>query len=526
MRFFVLLLLSISVLTAKDKDTCYTVQLTSFVLPKNSSYNFEAQHYPTSCKLFQFSRVNTVRCGCFERYGEAKKQQKVFEKHYRDTLIVPTYKYRFAPEKSQANIQLNQTLEDVNLSTGESSEEENLTEERSFFDDITFQGHVNLAAQTYLTKPTGKHKNNYTVSTEMEVAYNKNELKGFAKIRAQQDYYDLLGKDEHNDRSYLRLQELYMKYDLEDAQLFFGKNIRFWGALELRNITDVFNLSDFRSDPAENDKIGSWNAAYTHYTEDGEFSAIVKLYEQDRKMPAYPYVYYPFTNHRITYDSQLQTESSPMRPSVYLKYSGTADSEYAFDYSIVFENGYDSQRYYTAPVAPEFKVYEHAYLVNKFISYNTLVVDATLYKLEAVYTDVLYNDLISDYVHLGLGVEHTLTQIYKEADLGLLMEYYRYGRVQNDTYSDLDLFEVFQNDLFIGGRYSFNEGNDASIVGGVMFDLQYDEQLYYLKYEGRINDIIKLSVDYRQSEPSANYETALKRMGEQKRISIKAGYYF
>lgn len=523
MRILLLILLSITILIAKDKDTCYSVQLTSFVLKEQSSYDFAKQNYPASCKLFEFSNINTVRCGCFEKYGEAKKRQKLFQKSYKHSMIVTTYKYRFAPKKSIA------TREEIGIEEPkEQIEEEQVPkkDEESFLDDVTVQGHINLAAQAYIIKPSGKHPNNYTASTEIEAAYNQGNFKAFGKVRAQQDYYDLQGTAEHNDRSYLRVKELYATYDFYDAQLFFGKNIRFWGALEVKNISDGFNLSDFRSDPTENDKMGSWNAAYTYYTDNAELAAIVKFYEQDRDIPAYPYVYYPFTNQQITYDSEIQTEQSRYRPSIFLKYSATADTEYALDYSFIIEHGYDSQRYYNTPAAPEYKVYEHAYLVNKLISYSTLVVDSTLYKLEAVFADVCFDDRISDYYHIGLGMEHTLTQVYKEADLGLLVEYYKYGTLQDGRYSDLDLFEVFQNDLFIGARYSFNEGNDASIVGGAIFDLDYNEQVYYVKYESRINDIFKLHLDYRQSEPSKNYETALKRMGKQKRISIKAGYYF
>ncbi|MFT7860334.1 MAG: hypothetical protein ABXS93_05285 [Sulfurimonas sp.] len=528
MRILLVLLLTLGVLYAKDKDTCYSVQLASFALKEDSSYNFEEQNYPSSCKLVKFSNINAVRCGCFEKYGRAKKEQKVLRKTYKHSMIVTTYKYRFAPTKSIASKQEIQKVEpspQFIVRTPQQEQPQEIQEE-NLLDDLTLQGHVNIAAQSYITKPSGKHANNYTASAEIESAYHKDDFRVFAKLRAQQDYYDLKGTAEHNDRSYLRAKELYATYDFPDSQLFFGKNIRFWGALEVKNITDGFNLSDFRSDPTENDKMGSWNAAYTYYTDDAEIAAIVKFYEQDRKMPAYPYVYYPFTNQLIVYDQDIKTEYSRYRPSIFLKYSATADTEYALDYSFIIEHGYDSQRYYNAPNIPEYKVYEHAYLVNKLITYNTLVVDSTLYKLEAVFADVCFDKKISDYYHLGLGVEHTLTQVYKEADLGLLMEYYKYGTLQDGRYSDLELFEVFQNDLFIGGRYSFNEGNDASIVGGAIFDLDYNEQVYYVKYESRINDIFKLHLDYRQSEPSKSYETALKRMGKQKRVSIKAGYYF
>ena len=263
---------------------------------------------------------------------------------------------------------------------------------------------------------------------------------------------------------------------------------------------------------------------------------IVKFYEQDRKMSAYPYVYYYFpqtvlppANIPLQYSKKLHTEKSEFRPSVYLKYSGSTDTQYPLDYSIILENGYDSQRYYTQTLSADATSVisnENAYLVNKALSYNTLVLGPTLLKLEAVYADVIDNDVISDYYHIGLGVEHTLTQIYKESDLGLIAEYYRYETLEDEKRDDLQLFELFQNDLFLGLRYSFNEGNDASIVGGVILDLDYDEQVYYLEYEGRIADMFKINFDYRYIVPSQDYSTAFNLMGKHQRISLKMGYFF
>ncbi len=537
MRLLLILLLATGILYAKKKDTCYSVQLTSFNLKENTNYNFEEQNFPESCKLFEFSSMNAVRCGCFKKYGDAKKQQKVFNPVYPESMIVRTYSYRFASKKSLKSTKSSETLTTVTPSEKEQEKEREDESELSvvpevdklsdFMQDIVIQGNVNLEFQKYITRPGGKHPNNYTASAELEVAYNKDDFKAFAQFRAQQDYYDFTGTSDQNDRSYLRLNELYAQYDFEDSQILFGKNIRFWGALEVNNITDGFNITDLRSDPTESDKVGSWNGAYTMYTDTGELSIITKFNEENRKMPAYPYMYYPFSSEYVTYNDDVNTEESANRPSIYVQYSGSTDTEYTLDYSIIFENGYDSQRYYTDITKTANKViHENAYIVNKLMSYNTLVVGATLFKLEAVYTDVTNDDEISDYYHVGLGMEHTLTQVYDEADLGLLVEYYKYDTFEDSKRDDLELFETFQNDIFVGARYTFNEGNDASIVGGGIFDLEYDEQVYYVEYEGRINDMFKLNFDYRQTEPSTSDETALKRMGKQKRVSLKVGYYF
>jgi len=403
----------------------------------------------------------------------------------------------------------------------------------SILDDVSLQGHIDLRAQTYLRLPQKKHQNNITTAAILEIAYAKDEFTLQSKFKAQQDYYDLQSVEEHNNRTYLRLDEFYAKFDFDDDQILFGKNVRFWGALEVRNITDGFNPDELRDDPFDMDKLGVWNVSFSHYTESGEITAIVKMYEQAREMSALPYVYYYFpesvNGFAYVYTETLKTQEGKNRPSIYLKYAASTDTEYALDYAVIFENGYDSQRYYTAGLnagGTEIETEENAYLVNKLSTYNTLVVGATLLKLEAVYADVISDDKISDYYHIGLGVEHTLTQFYDEADLGLLVEYYKYGIFDKSKRSDLELLELFQNDLFLGARYTFNDANDASIVGGTILDLDYDEQVYYVEYETRVFETLKINLDYRYVKPSSDSLTAFHLMGKHERLSLQIGYYF
>jgi len=546
MKLFLLLLFTISLAFAEQKDTCYSVQLISFKFKKNSTYNFEKHKYPESCQLISFSNINSVRCGCFKKYHDARIALKELSKRYSKPLIVNTYKFRFK-KKAQTAIaavpkRQKETLHVKKVEKVEKKETLHVKkvvqkEQSSFLDNITYQGNIDLTLQSYLKAPTDKEKQNTLLSANLEGKYTKDDFTGFAKVRLQQDYYDLQGTSEQTQRSFIRLDELYGAYDFENDRISFGKNILFWGALEVRNIVNGFNPDELRSDPFYTDKLGVINATYTHYTESGEFSAIIKLYEQDRKMAAYPYVYYYFPAYvpvapnvslPLVYDDKLHTTAGRYRPSIYLKYADTTDTEYALDYAFIFENGYDSQRYYTKTEQTNtiFTAQENAYLVNKFMTYDTLVVGATLYKLEASYVDIIDDKLVSDYMQLGLGAEHTLSQVYKEADLSLLAEYYRYITLQSGKKDDLDLFEVFQNDLFLGLRYSFNQGNNASIVGGGIFDFDYNEQVYYMEYQTRLMDTFKLNFDYRYISPSKNDNTAFNLMGVHERISLKLGYYF
>ena len=278
MRYLFILLLTTTIIFAKSKDSCYSIQLKSFVLKENSTYSFDEQKYPESCQLISFTNINAIRCGCINRYSDAKIELKALLKFYPNSMIVTTYKYRFKTKKptkrpkpkiepiliKHKQITPKTIIKKETLIPAEIKEEkkiikeiviiegdENLNEKKddsSFRDDIAVQGHIDLIAQYYLIKPKEKHPINLTASAVLEMAYNKDNLKAKAKLKAQQDYYDFQGSSDKTKRSFVRLDEFYLSYDFEDDQIMFGKNIRFWGALEVRNITDAFNRDELRAD--------------------------------------------------------------------------------------------------------------------------------------------------------------------------------------------------------------------------------------------------------------------------------------
>ncbi len=411
--------------------------------------------------------------------------------------------------------------------------------------EFEVKGYVGMDAQGYISKPDGKHPTNFTLQQQLELSYNVGDFESAATIYAQEDSYDLT--DEKNERTFIRLDELYGQYNFENDMIFGGRNIRFWGALEANNVVDTFNTTDFRTDVFDTQKQGAWNVAYTHFTESGEISLIVKLYEENEKMAAYPYVYYFFPEF-VTYDDALQSEESRYRPTAYLNWSGSTESEYPVDYALILQHGYDSQRYFTSTgplVGNPVTFTEHAYLVNKVMTYNTMVVGSTLLKVEALATDVIDEELnsnnfkVGDYYQVGLGVEHTLIQVAGDADLGLIGEYYYYDTFKHadDIYTDLGLFQTFQNDLFLGLRYTFNDAADSSILAGAIIDMDYEEQSYSIEYQTRFFDVLSMKADYAYINPSTTEPTAYALMGSDpndptaepiahQRVGINLAYHF
>jgi len=391
----------------------------------------------------------------------------------------------------------------------------------SSFAQVEVEGYIGLDSQVYSSKEN-KHSSNFTAQQQLKMSYEKDNYLTVFELYAQEDKSDFTSQKD-NDRTFLRINELYTQYEGDDYKILLGKNIRFWGALEANNIVDTFNIQDSRNDSFTTDKIGAYNVAYSHYFEDSELSVILKVHEQENKMAHESYMY-SILNNNVSLNKDLQSESSLNRPSLYLAYNGSSYAdEYSLDYSFIYENGYDSQRYLTVN-NNQFE--QNIYLVNKFMTYNTLVHNSNLYKLEAVYTNIKEDKIISDYIHIAGGIEHTLDALDNGNEIGLIAEYYYYKNLENDKLDDLSLGQVFQNDLFLGTRYSFNDADDSNIVGGVIIDTQYDEQSYYFEYQTRIYDIVKIKLDYRYIEPSNTHDTVYSQLGRHQRVALNISYHF
>ncbi|HHD75615.1 MAG TPA: hypothetical protein ENK95_02175, partial [Campylobacterales bacterium] len=144
------------------------------------------------------------------------------------------------------------------------------------------------------------------------------------------------------NRRYVDANDLYYKHEFENADLLIGRNTRFWGAMEFYNHTDAFNTKDWRDNPFDYDaKIGANNIAYTHYFDNSDLALIAKIGQERQRVQDQASV-----NNFLpaNYSDDLQTQKGKNRPTLYLKYTGSAE-ETQFDYAVIYQNGYDEQRY-------------------------------------------------------------------------------------------------------------------------------------------------------------------------------------
>ena len=386
--------------------------------------------------------------------------------------------------------------------------------------EISIKGHVGVEFKWYLKKPPLKLDYNLAGIGEVEGVYSNESW--FAKLLIEG-----LKDTQEGERDYLRANEAYLQHDFieQEVRITAGREVIFWGALEVYNPVDVINLQVISRDPFEVFKLGSYLISVSKYFESSELELLATLYEQDQEFPGRESPYFIFPSF-LTYDKNLITEDSRTRPTVYLKYSGSTDTLYPLDFAFTVSNGYDSQRFIT--LVGDGILRQNAYIASKFQTFDTLVINATLLKLEASYTDVKNVPFISDYYQVGAGIEHTLQQLYRSWDLGLISEYYLYKITDKDKFDDLRLFQSFQNDLFLGFRLTFNDAASSEIVGGGIFDLEYDgEYSLFAEFNTRVFDRFTLSADIRKIVPNTEaIPTLYQLIGDHLRITLNLKYNF
>ena len=372
---------------------------------------------------------------------------------------------------------------------------------------IEYKGNIGFESSYYDHDITGKRDTQNALRAELELKQKIDSGQFIFNGKAIVDVKD-------KNRRYFDATDLYYKHEFENSDLLIGRNTRFWGAMEFYNHTDVFNSKDLRDNPFDYDsKIGANNIAYTQYFENSELSVIVKVHEERQRVQDLESV-----NRFVPaiYDDALETQESRDRPTVYLKYSGSGD-EVQLDYSFIYQNGYDEQRY-LAPVAGKLK--QHAYLVDKVMAYATLVSGETIYKTELAYTKSK-EEKVSDYAQISLGVEHTLYGVLGKSDLGLLAEYYKYKEKDKSKLGAKEFGNLFADDVTLGFRLTLNDSADSDILGGVAVDRDNSEKIMFVEYNTRLVEKYKLKLFYQHLTPSSG--SLFKELDSAK---VEFGYYF
>ncbi len=300
---------------------------------------------------------------------------------------------------------------------------------------------------------------------------------------------DALYSERYDDRRYLELNELFVTKEYEKYRVQAGKVIKFWGELEGYNIGDVFNRKNLLKDPfSKEKKLGSWSLSGTRYFDSGSLELGAKVYEEDQKYPENGTPYAPF---QLEYDKELLLSDKRETPTFFLKYAFPTDTVVESENRFILINGYDSKRYFV--LTNQNRLAQYAYRSNKGIFLSNMMYEDYIFKFEGSVTDVSDGEQVSDYSQFALGIEKTLYDL-SSADLTLFAEYYDYGYKEKKL-ENVDLSELYDNDLFLALRINFNDVSNSQIKGGILHDLASKEEVLKLSGERRIHDGLVLGFE-------------------------------
>jgi len=358
------------------------------------------------------------------------------------------------------------------------------------------------------------YKINYakTLSFTNKIKYKTDNILFITNLYLQKDFKD-------SKRTFISLNEAYLKYKFNNSFIILGKEVKHWGILEEYNIVNIFNINSNLIDPFETNKIGNINLTYKYFFEnDDSVEFITKIDEVKDKYPSKNNPYYPFVN--FNYNNNFDTQKNKNRPTIFIKYNGYLEN---IDYSLVYMNGYDNQRdlkFISVDI-----INQYLYLVNKYMGYATYQNNNILYKIETSYTEVKDYNSISDYLQFGIGTEYT--KKINDFNLVYIAEYYKYKQLNDNKKSINDLNIVFQNDLLLALKLEFNNQNSSSLTLSLLNDLDdKKEKVIKTTFKQRLFSDYKIEFSYLKITPSNKNNTYFKNIGKQDNIQFKIEYNF
>ena len=359
----------------------------------------------------------------------------------------------------------------------------------------------------------------YTDASDEIQFYGTTQLKFKNELFTTDLDLEYLYSSKYHEKRYIQLNEFYLSRSYESYRFALGKRIVYWGELEGYNITDIFNRKNYLLDPFDKSKkLGSWAFTASKYFDDDSIEFGLKFYEEDQKYPKNTSPYYPFS---LNYDKHLITENSKSNPSFYVSYLFNTESFIESENRITVWHGYDNKRYFI-PV-DQTALAQYAYRINKYLFSSNIVYEDIIFKLEASYTDVIDDELMSDYMQWAVGLEKSFFDIV-EMDISLYEEYYHYSYRDDNAIKNVDISEIYNDDLFLAMKLNFNDTGSSEIKAGMLYDLGNSEKVFKVEAKTRVKDRFVLHGELLRLLPVTS--SLLSSFSDHTRVTVGLTYTF
>ncbi|WP_373958555.1 hypothetical protein [Vibrio gigantis] len=275
-----------------------------------------------------------------------------------------------------------------------------------------------------------------------------------------------------NERSHTDIRELSWTHAIGNIEYKVGISKEFWGVTESYSLVDVINQVDYLEDLDYQSRLGQPMVKVSYFSDVGSFSAWVLPYFRERN----------FTSNKsrafsgdIDVDEEaakFYSDKEEKHVDYALRYTNTYGD---VDLGIGYFQGtgrnpilsYDTQSNTLVPF------YDQIRQVSTDAQWTG---DALLLKVEALYR----NEATFGSSRAAItGFEYTFFDLFNGHDLGLISEY---------LYDSLGKSRTsFDNDLFSGIRYTFNDIGATEILAGGFVDLDDGTKVFRVEAQQRIN---------------------------------------
>lgn len=285
-----------------------------------------------------------------------------------------------------------------------------------------------------------------------------------------------------DDRSHADIRELLYTKVGSDWEFKAGIGKVYWGVTEFQHLVDTINQTDGVESFDGEEKLGQPMLNMTLIREWGVLDAFILpgfrertfAGKEGRLRPPYP-----------VEENQAKYESSQKQEHVdySIRWSNSID---VFDLGVHWFHGTNR--------APELILEEQGSSrnftpyyeqINQFGIDVQATVEEWLWKFEALSR----NGQKGTYTAIQAGFEYSFYGVAdSDADLGLLLEYGWHDRGKSGS-------STYQNDLFAGARFTFNNVESSELLIGTGYDLDYDSHSIIIEGSHRISNHWKLVVD-------------------------------
>lgn len=283
--------------------------------------------------------------------------------------------------------------------------------------------------------------------------------------------------DEDDERTHGDLRELFWTRIGEDWEVNVGARQVFWGVTEFKHLVDIINQTDLVEDIDGEDKLGQPMAHLSLVRAGGILDLYLLTGFRERTFPGEdgrlrPPV--PIDPDRARYES----DDRARHVDAALRWSQDVGP---LSYGLYHFAGTSRDPLFTPELSPTGALT----LVPYYPQIDQTGLDAQLvagdwaFKLEAISR----SGFGERYEAFNAGFERTLVSVLgSRSDLGLVVEYMHDGR------GDEAFDTLFERDVALGTRFSFNDIADTQALAGVIVDSETAERVISLEASRRLGD--------------------------------------